>query len=228
MSSTCSARVSAASSSCSSASGIGSATRRRAPGIRADCSPRTNTWRNSRPCAACMARTQTAPWRPSPAPSSLVVQAGLGDRRHVAGEVAPGRLRRAPHVGGGQVAEARERDEPLDDVGLRGEELLAAQPEAVDEPVHEEVGARGVQRARGRAVQLEEAEDALARLGRQLRRLGRGDQRADHVELAPARDLHAARDVDRRAARSAGARGRARRRPRRWDRRAGAARRARP
>ena len=70
MSSTCSARVSAASSSCSSASGIGSARRRRAPGMRADCRPRTKTWRNSRPCAACIAMTQTAPWRPSPAPSS--------------------------------------------------------------------------------------------------------------------------------------------------------------
>jgi hypothetical protein len=46
-------------------------------------------------------------------------------------------------------------------------------------------------------VQLQEAEDPLARLGRQLRRLGRSDQRADHVELAPARDLHAAREVDR-------------------------------
>ena len=141
--------------------------------------------------------TQTAPWRPSPAPSSSSCRPGLGHRRHVAGEVAPGGLRRAAHVGGGQVAQARERDEPLDDVGLGGEELLAAQPEAVDEAVHEEVGARGVQRAGGRAVQLEEAEDALARLGRQLGRLGRGHQRADHVELAPARDLHAARDVDR-------------------------------
>ena len=44
---------------------------------------------------------------------------------------------------------------------------------------------------------LRKPEDALARLGRQLRRLGRRHQRADHVELAPARDLHAARDVDR-------------------------------
>ncbi len=127
----------------------------------------------------------------------VVVQAGLGHRRHVACEVAPGGLRRAAHVGGGQVAEARERDEALDDVGLCGEELLAAQPEAVDEAVHEEVGARGVEGAGGRAVQLEEAQDALARLGRQLGRLGGGHQRADHVELAPARDLHAARDVDR-------------------------------
>ena len=49
----------------------------------------------------------------------------------------------------------------------------------------------------GLAVELEEGEDALARLGRQLRRLGRGDERADHVELAPPRDLDAAREVDR-------------------------------
>ena len=33
--------------------------------------------------------------------------------------------------------------------------------------------------------------------GVDLRRLGRGGERGDHVELAPARDLHAARDVDR-------------------------------
>ena len=61
----------------------------------------------------------------------------------------------------------------------------------------EEVGPRRVERGGGRAVELEEAEDPLARLGRQLRRLGRGDERADHVELAPPRDLHAAREVDR-------------------------------
>ena len=85
--------------------------------------------------------------------------------------------------------------QPLDDVGLGGEELLAAQAEALDEAVDEQVRPRRVERGRGRAVELEEAEDALARLGRQLRRLGGGDERADHVELAPPRDLDAAREV---------------------------------
>src|SRR3712207_7153329 len=46
-------------------------------------------------------------------------------------------------------------------------------------------------------AQLEEVVDALARLGRDLRRLERRAQPADHVELAPPRDLHAPREVDR-------------------------------
>ena len=48
-----------------------------------------------------------------------------------------------------------------------------------------------------RAVQLQEHADPLARLRRHLRRLGRGGERGDHVELAPPGDLRAARDVDR-------------------------------
>ena len=100
-------------------------------------------------------------------------------------------------VGAGQLAETGEVDEPLDDVGLRGEDLLAAQPEPVDEAVDEEVGPRAVERLRRLAVQAQERVDVLARLGRKLRRLGRRAQRRDHVELAPPRDLHDARDVDR-------------------------------
>ena len=58
-------------------------------------------------------------------------------------------------------------------------------------------GRRGVDRRHAGAVELEEHADALARLGRHLRRLDRRRQRRDHVELAPAGDLGAAGDVDR-------------------------------
>ena len=228
------ARVSGGSASWSSASGIGSIARRRAPGIRDDCRPRTKTCSNERPVAACIAITATRRRTPSRRrravgrPALLVAQAGLGHRGDRAGELARRRLRRAAHVRGRELAEARERDEPLDDVGLRGEELAPAQPEAVDQAVDEDVGPRRVERGRGRAVELEEAEDPLARLGRQLRRLGRGDERADHVELAPPRDLHAAREVDRaQLDRRAGERAHDRARRRR-GRRAAAATRARP
>ena len=69
--------------------------------------------------------------------------------------------------------------------------------------------------------------DPLPRLGRHLGRLGRRGQRRDHVELAPARDLGAARDVRPNAARSAAAPAPARPPERRTDRPAAAARRAR-
>ena len=54
------ARVGRQLAPCSSASGIGSTSRRRAPGIRADCRPRTKTWSNSQPVAACIASTRDA------------------------------------------------------------------------------------------------------------------------------------------------------------------------
>ena len=47
------------------------------------------------------------------------------------------------------------------------------------------------------AVQLQENEVPLARLGRYLRGLGGGGERGDHVELAASSDLRASRDVDR-------------------------------
>jgi hypothetical protein len=46
-------------------------------------------------------------------------------------------------------------------------------------------------------MQLEERDDALARLGRHLRGLQCGVERRHHVELAAAGDLRDARDVDR-------------------------------
>ena len=127
----------------------------------------------------------------------LLAQAGLGDGGDVAGELPRRGLRRAAHVGGRQLAEAGQVEQALDDVGLGGEELLAAQAQALDQAVHEQVGARRVQRRGGGAVELEEAEDPVAGLRRDLRGLGCRHQGRDHVDLAPPRDLGAAGDVHR-------------------------------
>ena len=228
ISATCASRESGGSCSASSASGIGSAAWRRAPGIREDCSPTTNTCSNSRPRAACMLITVTVRVRPSADRRRLLLaQAGLRHRRDVAGELPRRGLRRAPHERRGHLPEAREVHEPLDDVRLRGEQLLAAQAEAVDQPVHEQVRTGRVERAEGAALQFQEGEDPLAGLGRDLRGFRRGGHRRDHVELAPARDLDDPGEVDRAQLDRRCAPSRARRRRRRADRSAGAARRAR-
>ena len=127
----------------------------------------------------------------------LLAQAGLGDGGDRAGELARGGLGRAADVGGGELGELGEVDEPLDDLHRGREQQLAPQPEPLDQAVDVEVGAGGVERVRRRAVELEERADALARLGRDLGRLERGAERGDHVELAAAGDLRAAGDVDR-------------------------------
>ena len=127
----------------------------------------------------------------------LLPQAGLGHRGDVTGELARRGLWRAAHVGRRQLAELGQVDQALDDIGLRGEQLLAAQSEPLDEPVDEQVGPRGVKRGGGRPVALEKVEDAVARLRRKLRGLRGGDERGHHVELAPAGDLDTAREVDR-------------------------------
>ena len=127
----------------------------------------------------------------------LLAQPGVGDRGDRARELARRRLRRAAHVGRRQLGEARQVAQPLDDLGRGREQQLPPQPEPLDQPVHVEIRPRGVQRARGGPVELQEDHDPLARLGRDLRRLERGGQRRDHVELAPPRDLGHAREVDR-------------------------------
>ncbi len=126
-----------------------------------------------------------------------ILQSGLGDRRHVAGKLPRCRLGRAPHEGRSQLGEAREADQPLDDVGLGGEELLAADAETLDQAVDKEVRARGVERRCRRTVQLEKPQHPLTRFRGQLRRLRRGRQGRDHVQLSPPRDLRAAGEVDR-------------------------------
>ena len=64
-------------------------------------------------------------------------------------------------------------EQPLGDLGLRGEESLTAQPDRLDQAAHEDVGAPLLQHRRGGPVELEEGLDPLPRLGRDLRALQR-------------------------------------------------------
>ena len=112
------------------------------------CSPSTYTCSASSAPAASSATTCTS--RDADELGLLLLaQPEVGDGGDRAGELARRGLGRAAHVGRRQLAEPRQRPQPLDDVGLRGEQLLAAQPEAVDQPVHVQVRAGGVDR-RGR------------------------------------------------------------------------------
>ena len=109
MSATCSARVSAASSSCSSASGIGSASAPARAGHARGLQAEDEDVAELAPLRGVHRHDADGAVAALAGALLVVVQARLGHRRHVAGEVAPGRLRRAAHVGGGQVAQARER-----------------------------------------------------------------------------------------------------------------------
>ena len=128
----------------------------------------------------------------------LVAQPGLGDRGDRARELARRRLRRAAHVRGRRARRgARARRSRSTTSAWAANSCWRRSPSRSMRRWTNRSG-RVVSSARGGlAVELQEAEDPLARLGRQLRRLGRGDERGDHVELAPPRDLHAAREVDR-------------------------------
>ncbi len=85
------------------------------------------------------------------------------------GKLARGCLRHPGDVGRGQLAEARQRSQPLHHLGLGCEQLLPAQAQAVDQPVHVEVGPHRVDLLRAGAVELQEQADALAGLGWNLR-----------------------------------------------------------
>ena len=98
---------------------------------------------------------------------------GVGDGAEVADEVAGRAVRLAPRPGGRQLGEPREAEQPLGDLGLGGEESLAAQADRLDQPPHEDVGATLLHRRRGCPVELEEGLDPLPRLGRDLRALER-------------------------------------------------------
>ena len=87
----------AAARSLSSASGIGSIARRRAPGIRAACSPSTKTWSNSRPRGRVHRQHLHGARRGASATASSSRSPGLGHRGDVAGELARRGLRRAAH-----------------------------------------------------------------------------------------------------------------------------------
>ncbi len=157
----------------------------------------------------------------------LLAQAGLRDRGQVARELARGRLRLAAHVGGRQLGQLGDVAQPLDGVGMGGEDLLAAQADALDQPQHEGVRPAVLEGVRGRAVEAQERLGAVAPLGRQLRSLERrhGRRRACRACAGGRAGSGARRPPS--AARSAGARARARRRPSRAGRPARAARRAR-
>jgi hypothetical protein len=104
-------------------------------------------------------------------------------------------VRLAVHVGGGELGQLRDVPKPLDGVGVGREDLLAAQPDALDEPQHEGVGAAVLERVRRRAVEPEEDARAVAPLLGQLRPLERRGDRRRHVELAAAGQLREAGHV---------------------------------
>ncbi len=83
----------------------------------------------------------------------------------------------------------------LGGVGRR-QQRAPAHAKALDQPSDEHVGRKRVELASSCSVQLDEALDALARLGRHLRRLGGGGEAADEVALTPPRDLDHARELD--------------------------------
>ncbi len=124
-------------------------------------------------------------------------QPGVRYGLEVAGELARGGAGLAAHVSRGQLGQHGHVAQPLDGVGLRGEHLLAADADALDQPQDEGVGAAVLERRRSRAVQAQEGLRAVAPLGGQLRALERQRHGRGHVELAPARELGQPRDVHR-------------------------------
>ena len=127
----------------------------------------------------------------------LLAQPGLSHGRHVAHEIAWRGVGLAAHVRAGKLAELRDVHEPLHRVGLRGEHLLAAQPDALDQPVDERVRPHLRERRRRRPVEAEEGLRAITSLGRQLRPVASGDHAGHHVEPAAARVLCEPGDVHR-------------------------------
>ena len=73
---------------------------------------------------------------------SGVELARVRDRGQIANEVAGRRPRLAPRPGRGQLTEPGEAHEPLRGFGMRGEELRATEPDSLDQPPHEDVGAK--------------------------------------------------------------------------------------
>ena len=108
----------------------------------------------------------------------------IGDRAEVADEV-PGRpVRLAPRPPSRQLSETRQAEQPLGDLGLRGEQALSAQAHRLDQAAHEDVGASLLDSRRRGAVELEEGLQPLAGLGRDLWALQRRLAGRDEVELA--------------------------------------------
>src|SRR5947209_18611070 len=78
---------------------------------------------------------------------------------------------------------------------LGREQGSAALTQRVDQPGDERSWLERVQTGGDAAVQLEETLDALARLGRDLRRLGGSSEAGDHVELASTGELNHTREL---------------------------------
>ena len=127
----------------------------------------------------------------------LPLQSRVGHGPQVAREVPRRRAGLTPHEGRGQLRHDRDVAQPLDRVRLGGEDLLAADSHALDQPEDERVRPAVLERGAGGAVQAQEVLGAVAALGRQLRALQRGRHRRRHVQLAPPRQLRQAGDVHR-------------------------------
>ena len=127
----------------------------------------------------------------------LLAQAVVGDRRDRPRELPRRRERRAGHVGGRRARRSARAPAAARRRPPAPRTAAAAQAEPLDQTVHVEVGAHRVDRAGAERYSFRNIADPLPRLGRDLRGLRRRRQRRDHVELAPARDLGAAGDVDR-------------------------------
>ena len=84
------------------------------------------------------------------AASSGVELARVGDRGQVADEVAHRPAGLAARPRGGELGEAREALQPLGGLGGGGEQPMAAQPDPLDQPPHEDVGPHLLQRRRPR------------------------------------------------------------------------------
>jgi len=205
---TCPSRVSGGSCSASSASGIGSTARERAPG-RAPTGARARTRSRTRgharrpsasrahrrPCARRRLRrrgpvARPRPPRPRSAQIRAVSPAAIGARR-------PRRARRSARA---RRAARRRRAGPR--------RLLAPQPETFDQLCTNRSGPRRVERRGRGAMQLEKAQHALARL-RWAAAATRSPRPAPRpMSQAPAGERSGCSARDRsRAARSAGGRG---------------------
>jgi hypothetical protein len=104
-------------------------------------------------------------------------------------------MRLAPRPGGRQLRQPGESEQPLGHLRLGGEEALAAQADALDQPPYEDVGATLLHRRRGGVVELHEGLDPLPRLGLELGAVEGGLAGGDHVLLAPPRDRRQPRQV---------------------------------
>ena len=114
--------------------------------------------------------------------------ARLRDGGDVADEVPHRAARNAAREVRRELREPREVHQALRGLRRRREQPVAAHANALDQPADEDVRAHRLHRRRGRALELQERLDPVARLRPELRALERRLEGGDHVELAAARD----------------------------------------